>query len=738
MTALSVPQDGLVLLRTPDPCPPSHPAVPPQVLRLNLAQKATQEILKSFQNNEKISIRFGRRVIVQHGNKVHSVFAYPELYPSELYRRSTDGENTFYFSGKLSHRLEAQKAQTDTAKVDEALTNLENTLKSYEEQKTSNEARFVTDRDELRHLTVATQKGKGHQLQPVVVRKDRLLNTISRSTPSSPFLGAAYSPANGPLSSTRSIPASPSRDQIRLNAIKIPLLHLLAVKPLQAKTLVATLRATKEDCEKLLHRYAKDVGDTSVKQELKDKAYRELDLWKFPYPREDDRQAAIDRTISAFDRMRISPSDQIWETLLPVKERGKGKGSEMSRLKLGHAGVTGGTPKPGSSVGRPNSVADTGTDLAKPAGKAKGSTTRAKPRSNAKDNQDRNAALNKEMTKQSNGVHGKDMTRNEKRKSQPSGKFKSSEVIDDSDEELERADAPVEGTTKSIKGSNTRPKTSAVSPSSKSVGATGASEPLPSPRKTAVKVASSLMPNSVLSRPRSESATNKSSPRPRTESSPQKPSPLASSPTNATDLDNFQSSKPNSLSSATSSPATSPRRYGGQKTPAVSKTLEPRQPGIASKRKAEDHPLPAAKRRQGNGNPATRPTTNGAGISYRGDNNTTDATSIPGNAVPDKATITTTASNRSRGPSASSASTSTTASSLTATNTSSSLQSDLQLKSRRFQTQYARYKALHAKIMAIPESERDVEEIKGLRKMHVRIGELKKEIWEGWEKKKLG
>jgi RNA polymerase II elongation factor ELL len=728
MSALSVPEDGLFLLRNPDRGSASNPALPFQVMRLSLAQKATEELLKSFQNKEKISIRFGKRVTVQHGKKSHPVFAFPELIPSELYQHSTDEDNTFYFSGKLSHRIETQKAQTDTAKTDEALANLENSLKSYEEQKASNEARFVTDKDELRHLSEASQKGKGSQTQASAIRKDRLLNTIGRSTPSSPFLGAALSPAIGPTSAGRPVSASISKDQIRLNAIKIPFLHLLAVKPSTPKVLADTIHATREDCEKLLHKYGKNVVEANGKQELKDKAYRELDLWKFPYPDGTDRQSAIDRTISAFDRMRISTSDPIWETLLAVRERGKGKGLELSRLKIGQAGLNGPTPKAVSSQGGPHSVTDTDTDHGKPADKAKGSTTKNKPRARTDEGLEKNPALRKEATKQLKEVNGKDSAKREKRKAQPNAKFKSSEVIEDSDEELQNVETSIKDTTKSKKGSNTKVKSSTTNRSSANSTATPSTKPPTSSSKPTPKSGNSLLPNSALTQPRAESTTNKASPRSRTDSSPQKPSLLASSPpTNATDLDNSQSSKANSLSSAMSSPAMSPRHNGGHKATASSNPLERRHPSTTLKRKASDQPSSAPKRQQLNGNHVARTTTNGITKAHRDSKNQNIAN-------------TASSSQRSRAPSSSSASTATTTSSLSAIAAASkplsTQQSELQLKSksRRFKIQYAQYQALHAKIMAVPEGERDAEEVRVLRKMHVRIGELKREIWEGWER----
>ncbi|ERF70829.1 hypothetical protein EPUS_02351 [Endocarpon pusillum Z07020] len=740
MAALSVPSDGLVLLRTPERGPASNSALPSQVIRLNLAQRATEEILKSFHNKEKISIRFGKRVSVQHGKKLQPVSAYPELCPSELYQCSLDDDSTFYFSGKLSHTLEAQKAQTDTAKADEALANLQNSLKSHEEQKASNEARIVTDKDELRHLTELSQKAKGNQSQPSAIRKDRFLNTTHRSTPTSPFLGAGGSPTNGPGPIARSVPASVSQDQIRLNAIKIPFLHLLAVDAITPKALAEAIHATKDDCEKLLHKYVKDARDANAKQELKDKAYRELDPWKFPYPRENDRQAAIDRAISAFDRMRINTSDQIWETLLPVKERGKGKGSELSRLKIAQAGLNVVAPKAGLSKGAPPSVTDTDTDHGKPAGKAKGSATKTKPRSDTNESLEKSSTLRKEATKQLKEVHGKDAPRKERRKAQANAKFKSSEVIEDSDEELAGVKTTIESTTKLKKGPDAKARSSTMKqPSKPTATTTTSSIPPTSSLKTSSQITSNLMPNSALTRPRPDSTTNKASPRPRTDSSPQKRSPLASSPpTNATDLDNSQSSKTNSLSSATSSPAMSPPHTKGQKPLPPSKTSEPRPTSTAQKRKAEDHPSPAPKRQQINGNHIKRPTINRINKPpAENKTNNRNNTSI----------TTPSSSQRSRTPSSSSASTVNT----TTTNASSSttgtkhsppstskLQSDLQLKSksRRFKIQYARYQALHAKIMAMPEANRDAEEVKVLRKMHTRIGELKREIWEGWEKER--
>jgi RNA polymerase II elongation factor ELL len=710
MAASFATDDELVLLRTPDCGPASTPALPPQVIRLSMTQKATEDILKSFQGREKTSIRFGKRVTVQHGKKAYSVFACPETNPSELYQRSINDENTFHFSGKFTHRLETQMAQTDTSKTDEALANLENSLKSYEEQKASNEARFVTDKDELRHLTEASQRGKANLPPRSAIRKDRLLSTTSHSNPSSPFLGPARSPAIGPTSASRSVPTSLGKGQVRLNAIKIPLLHLLAVAPLTTQALAQTTHATKEDCEKLLHKYGKDVREATGKQELKDKAYRELDLWKFPYPNDNDRQAAIGRTISAFDRMRISTTDPIWETLLLATERGKGRGSELSRLKIGQAGLNGLTPKLGLSKGDPHAVADAGPDHGKAAFKAKG-TARTKGRSGTDEDHEENSTVRREAAKKSKEVHGKGTAKKEKKRVQPGGKFKSAEVIEDSDEELGGTEEIVPDTAKPSKATYAMVRSSTANQPSKLATTSPLRKEPTSSSKPQPRAAANLMSNWASTRPRSESATEKASPRPRTDSSPKKPSPLASSPpTNATDLDNSQSSKASSLSSATSSPAISLQHDRNQK--AKTSPVAKHRSGTL-KRKATDQPSPAPKRQQlqePNGTHIARPATNGINKSHH---------KTPAN------------SQRSRGPSSSSTSTSSPARAKPPTNLLP--QADLQLRSRRFKIQYAQYHALHAKMMALPEEDRDAEEVRVLRKMHSRIGELKREIWERWE-----
>src|SRR6201999_2739854 len=110
--------------------------------------------------------------------------------------------------------------------------------------------------------------------------KEHFLGTLNRSTPGSPFLSASYSPRLGPTSAPLASGMS-TKDKIRLDAIRIPLVHLLAVRPMTPKAICDQLHATKDDLDKLLDKVSWESKAEEGKRELKEKIYRELDVWKF-------------------------------------------------------------------------------------------------------------------------------------------------------------------------------------------------------------------------------------------------------------------------------------------------------------------------------------------------------------------------------------------------------------------------------------------------------------------------
>lgn len=115
-------------------------------------------------------------------------------------------------------------------------------------------------------------------------------------------------------------------------ALRQSLVHLLAARPASQKLLVRHLNCKDEEIEEVLHKIGKPFRLDQSKWDLQDKAFKELDVWDFNYPNQEDRELAIGRAISAFDRMRLSTQEKLWDMLIPKEERGKGK--ILSHLNL--------------------------------------------------------------------------------------------------------------------------------------------------------------------------------------------------------------------------------------------------------------------------------------------------------------------------------------------------------------------------------------------------------------------
>ena len=228
----------------------------------------------------------------------------------------------------MSHRAEVKedsKANDDAAGSDAALAALQNSLATLKQEKEAKQANITNS------LTPVPKSRYD------AARKERLVNKATRpglnglSRPSSPPIGSKSSPH------LRTAPTSAptNEEDLKLCVMKTPLIHLLASGPLSSEEIINKTHIPKEDLNDILRRVGKQ-GDTR-KWHLSDKAYRDLDVWKFDYPSKEKRQAAIDNAVRAYDRMRLGRSDQLWQLLLPVEERGKGK--TLSRLHFGDGQV---------------------------------------------------------------------------------------------------------------------------------------------------------------------------------------------------------------------------------------------------------------------------------------------------------------------------------------------------------------------------------------------------------------
>ncbi|RAL09748.1 uncharacterized protein BO97DRAFT_159561 [Aspergillus homomorphus CBS 101889] len=715
MSALEVPETGLSLCR--DNHSNDATAKPPQIMRLNLAQSTLDELIQSLRNEQTARLRLGKHPSLHYGTKSHSFHSRPETHRSELYTGSAADKENLYFSGVLSHSLEVQKAKEATAATDEALATLEQSLNAFERGK--GKTHFLNASDDVRALRAGDNRSStGIQAarlarvpaSKVELEKDRLLTAANRSVSSSPALGVARSPG-GPLTplTPTSAPLSQNKDRIRLEALKVPFIHLLAIRAVSAQFLARQTRASLEDCETLARKYGVENRINPEKYDLRDKTYKDLDVWKFPYPSQEDRQEAIDNAISAFDRMRISRSDKLWQMLLPKEERGKGKC--LSRLDLRTGPIKKAlTPRiqvqPSDDNGKDGYT--TGQDTDK--GSASGFTPKAGeptsvPRSvppvAKKRAGDKDTPLKRSTTKAKTAANSTltgRVTKKAERKptGKPETKFKSAEFVHDSDED----DTDLQNVSSSEKPSaepnKLRPQTK---PASKTVDTTSNREPshVPTPKVEQSDPVSKAEPSpQVASKP--PAAKRPPSTRPPAQKSPAKPSPLGSSPpTNASDVQSrSRSSSQNNSSSSSSSPL-------------ITQISKP------------TRPLPAAPtiRKVAKSNGVTKPTDPSNPLKRKAELDRFSS-QAPGQGR----TTGDLEHKRRRAVSISSGSTGSASPPLSR----ELLIQQLHEKSRKFKQFYDKYRTLHEALAS--QAKPSQADIDRLQKQHVKLQRMKKEIWD--------
>ncbi|KAL9080475.1 MAG: hypothetical protein Q9159_007599, partial [Coniocarpon cinnabarinum] len=121
------------------------------------------------------------------------------------------------------------------------------------------------------------------------------------------------------------------------------LIHLLAVGSASITKIRRCTNIEMETLKKLLDSVAeKAQSGSEAAWSLTTKRHKELDPWAFPYKLE-DRKAAVENAARSFDKMRLNPHDPLWQRLLPVHERGKGKTlSKLNKIAADHRKFLGG------------------------------------------------------------------------------------------------------------------------------------------------------------------------------------------------------------------------------------------------------------------------------------------------------------------------------------------------------------------------------------------------------------
>ncbi|KAK4966059.1 hypothetical protein LTR66_012063 [Elasticomyces elasticus] len=409
-----------------------HTTASRTAMLVSLTESLVGKLRQCADAQKKIQVVTGKDPVLRFGDHTLKLAVAPESFRHELYSsRQSGSSDDLTFNALIKHHIDARQivkeATQETRGTDAALTALKNSLASIAQAKESRQSTITTE-----ILPVPNSKKASTKLQPFRKNPALLGAHANKSLSASPSLSASATPFHGPVPT--SVPAATSASQ----AMKKVLIHYLAIKPAPESTIRKATGISKDKCALYLPRVGKKTEDGNW--QLKDMAYKQLNVWDFNYKDQDDRQAVIDNAVRAYDRMRLSKDDNLWQLLLPKEERGKGK--SLSRLHLRPNLVAASKSFTGSSP-----IPATGDEVAdKKAGGAKGTPTvgaqKAKANGSAakrllsKDPKKARAALEAKENKKREREAAASDRENKKTKSapakKPTGKFKSAEVVEES------------------------------------------------------------------------------------------------------------------------------------------------------------------------------------------------------------------------------------------------------------------------------------------------------------------
>lgn len=336
--SLRVPDAGLRLHG------PSDSVVPQQAFALSLSDSVISGMIDCVQNGGKIKLSLGASSPVS--NEARGSTCHVKEQPGSQYIQ------TFSYGNKL-HKI-SPPAQIN-APYDMYLT------QPFESSKTADRIPFVgnlfTKPEGLDSATKAKAKANnvgnsssgldsdvealrdGLAARDAARERSVLVSGLGTSNKASGKAGRKYPGASsGSLSTSPAIkpvqsPILSASEQAMCKAkqLRQVMVHELAVEDRTTSYLQEKWTGSEGDFKPTLEKVA--IRDEASKKWTMRKTYfRELDVWKYDYDSQDERQKAIDNAIRRFDNIRISPSEPEWEKLLPKAERGKGKC--LSRLQF--------------------------------------------------------------------------------------------------------------------------------------------------------------------------------------------------------------------------------------------------------------------------------------------------------------------------------------------------------------------------------------------------------------------
>lgn len=156
--------------------------------------------------------------------------------------------------------------------------------------------------------------------------------------PTSPGHKPNPSPSATPVLSATQLAMERAKEQ------RFVLVHELAVKERSSDYLKNKWQGKPEEFRSALEKVADQNSDSKL-WSMRKGHWKELDVWKYDYQDQDERQKAIDNAIRQYDKQRLSSSEPEWQKLLPKEERGQGKC--LSRLQ---ANIAKGPPQPAPKI----------------------------------------------------------------------------------------------------------------------------------------------------------------------------------------------------------------------------------------------------------------------------------------------------------------------------------------------------------------------------------------------------
>ncbi|RPA97527.1 hypothetical protein L873DRAFT_1828954 [Choiromyces venosus 120613-1] len=566
-----------------------------QVMRIAFSgSDVLEEVLK---HEADLKITFGKSMRLSYGDHTMEILSTVESNRHELYRAKQGSlGGGLGFAGTFTHQLEVRQLYTDT--TDESLRALQESYRRINQEK---EASTTVVVDSASMPPAVSGRRAAYMKKPAATGRGKNARkpvTQPRSHPSTPHMRAGKSPALSEADAA----AHSAMINAKLEALRVPLIHLLAMGPDSEQNLASRTRVSEDK-----------VGYRILKLwELVDDVYKDLDIWEFPYPSQANREAAIANCRAAFNRLRLPREAPEWQKTLAPEDRGKvdpcppapqstrpSKPVPPPSIKVtgdvtepSQVSPTGKKSSGGESMSRSNSQT---ASAAKPTTKAgpkdaisriigkKGTKKTAAPKAKA---------ATVKAPKSANTKVTKAAAAREASATNASSKIKSAERVEDSDEDIEMEDVKL-SPAKPVEKKITLVARPAPSPMSKapSIASAPASDleadetrlkpkkALPnkvqkSPVKKARKIAPPKSSNTAATKasgykaaPISNASANSLSSKEQiarrsSSNSPPKPSPLGSSPPiNASDMDGTTAaSSPSFLTSiaGTATPGRSP------------------------------------------------------------------------------------------------------------------------------------------------------------------------------------